>query len=99
MGVVVSLGVWSPLMLPVADGADDWDYFCVVRYRSVRDLLEGVAEVTREHGSDAMLTLKHSGVERTLAMPITAVWLSNAVRLFVGAGVFKIVMVMRSQVL
>ena len=50
----------------------NWDYFALVRYRSMRDLLEAVAELTSELGSGAMQALKHSGVERTYVIPIYA---------------------------
>ena len=64
----------APLMFPQIDGAKEafghWDYFALVRYRSMRDLVEAIAELTEELGGDAMFVLKHSGVERTFVIPV-----------------------------
>jgi len=76
----------AALMLPDGLGKDardafsDWDYFALVRYRCMRDLVDAVAELTSELGSDAMFVLKHSGVERTYVLPIFSPAYSHAVR-------------------
>ena len=69
----------------------DWDYFALVRYRSMRDLMEAVAEVIGELGSESMMVLKHSGVERTYVIPVysnACEWVLSALLLLVSIVVW-----------
>lgn len=87
-----------PIMFPGDDQADDetrkafsnWDYFALFRYRSFRDLLTAIAELTNELGNDAMMVLKHSGVERTYVIPIYSTGFSIFVLASVGLAMIII---------
>jgi len=79
----VALAVLSP-----ADfSAKQWDYFAVVRYRSLRDFAENVHEM-----GDTMAVLKHSGVEETYLVPVFSGHFDRAV---LGFATFLLFLGMR----
>eukprot|EP00808_Paulinella_micropora_P030977 g50396.t1 len=63
---------------PVTDQV--WDYFALVRYRSRRDLVEVVGELTRQYGPRALKELKFAGVAKTFVIPVDLPAFSHAVR-------------------
>ena len=67
------------------DFGGPYDYFAVVRYRSRRDLVGTICDTTAALGPGVIGALKHSGVERTIVVPVSSEAASHVVRLLVAA--------------
>lgn len=65
-----------------------WHYFALVRYRSRRDLVDAVCDVTQHLGPSALAILKYSGIDRTVAMPLATPWISYVMMGLVGILLF-----------
>lgn len=55
----------NPTIMSPYERGYDYDYFAVVRYRSLRDFAENIDAMGEFFGESGMKTLKMSGIEYT----------------------------------